>query len=204
MKFVLIGAGQRGMIYAKYAHEMGHTITAVAETDDVKREIAGNMFGIPAEYRFASGAELLALPKLGDAAIIATMIPARRPILFRDRLSILAEPISTSLESARVVCLSVVWKPSCITRIRAVRRCSRFYPSWSRLCRGKPILLGFVKWSGPRLLHLGVVPQEDEAFRFALEGTEHLDDAVVEHRGLEIEEEHELEVLPDDRIALEL
>ena len=32
MKFVLIGAGQRGMIYAKYAREMGHEIAAVAET----------------------------------------------------------------------------------------------------------------------------------------------------------------------------
>ena len=35
MKFVLIGAGQRGMIYAKYALEMGHEIAAVAETDEV-------------------------------------------------------------------------------------------------------------------------------------------------------------------------
>ena len=45
MKFVLIGAGQRGMIYAKYALEMGHEIAAVAETDEVKRQIAGDLFG---------------------------------------------------------------------------------------------------------------------------------------------------------------
>ena len=73
MKFVLIGAGQRGMIYAKYACEMGHEIAAVAETDEVKRRIAGDTFGIPAEYRFSDGETLLAQPKLGDAAIIATM-----------------------------------------------------------------------------------------------------------------------------------
>ena len=73
MKFVLIGAGQRGMIYAKYACEMGHEIAAVAETDEVKRRIAGETFGIPAEYRFSDGETLLAQPKLGDAAIIATM-----------------------------------------------------------------------------------------------------------------------------------
>ena len=73
MKFVLIGAGQRGMIYAKYALEMGHEIAAVAETDEVKRQIAGDLFGIPAERRFLNGKDLLALPKLGDAAIIATM-----------------------------------------------------------------------------------------------------------------------------------
>ena len=73
MKFVLIGAGQRGMIYARYAHEKGHEIAAVAEPDEVKRGIAGDAFGIPAEYRFATGKDLLAGPKLGDAAIIATM-----------------------------------------------------------------------------------------------------------------------------------
>ena len=73
MKFVLIGAGQRGMIYAGYAHEKGHEIAAVAEPDEVKRRIAGEAFGIPAEYRFATGKALLAGPKLGDAAIIATM-----------------------------------------------------------------------------------------------------------------------------------
>ncbi len=73
MKFVLIGAGQRGMIYAKYAAEKGHMIVAVAECDEVRRRIAGDTFGIPEEFRFASGKELLAGPKLGDAAIIATM-----------------------------------------------------------------------------------------------------------------------------------
>ena len=73
MKFVLIGAGQRGMIYAKYAYEKGHEIVAVAETDETKRRIAGESFGIPFACRFSSGAELLAQEKLGDAAIIATM-----------------------------------------------------------------------------------------------------------------------------------
>ena len=50
MKFVLIGAGQRGMIYAKYAAEKGHMIAAVAECDEVRRRIAGDTFGIPEEY----------------------------------------------------------------------------------------------------------------------------------------------------------
>ena len=73
MRFVLIGAGQRGMIYAKYAAEKGHTVAAVADLDPVKRKIAGDVFGIPEEYRFAGGKELLSQEKLGDAAIIATM-----------------------------------------------------------------------------------------------------------------------------------
>ena len=73
MRFVLIGAGQRGMIYAKYAREKGHEIAAVAEPDEVKRQIAGEAFGIPEQFRFHTGKELLEQPKLGDAAIIATM-----------------------------------------------------------------------------------------------------------------------------------
>ena len=73
MKFVLLGAGQRGMIYARYAHQKGHAIAAVAEVDPVKREIAGKEFGIPEASCFGDAAELLAQPKMGDAAIIATM-----------------------------------------------------------------------------------------------------------------------------------
>ena len=73
MKFVLIGAGQRGMIYAAFAHDKGHEIVAVAEVDDVKRRIAGEAFGIPEERRFRTGEELLSQPKMADAAIIATM-----------------------------------------------------------------------------------------------------------------------------------
>ena len=73
MKFVLIGAGQRGMIYASYARERGHEIVAVAERDPVRRAIAGDRFGIPETYRFGDGTDLLALPRLGEAAIIATM-----------------------------------------------------------------------------------------------------------------------------------
>ena len=73
MKFVLIGAGQRGMIYAKYARENGHEIAAVADPDETKRKIAGEAYGIPEAARFHTGKELLEQPRLGDAAIIATM-----------------------------------------------------------------------------------------------------------------------------------
>ena len=73
MKFVLIGAGQRGTIYATYARERGHEIAAMAERDPVRRRIVGDALGVPEDRRFAEGAELLALPRLGEAAIIATM-----------------------------------------------------------------------------------------------------------------------------------
>ena len=73
MKFVLIGAGQRGMVYARYAHQKGHEIAAVAEQDPGRREIAAKEFGIPEERRFETGAALLTEARMGEAAIIATM-----------------------------------------------------------------------------------------------------------------------------------
>lgn len=73
MKFVLIGAGQRGMVYAREIFARGHEIAAVAEQDRGRRETAAAAFGIPAELCFASSEPLWTLPKLGEAAIIATL-----------------------------------------------------------------------------------------------------------------------------------
>ena len=44
MRFVLIGAGQRGMIYARCVQERGHEIAAVAERDPQRREAARQAF----------------------------------------------------------------------------------------------------------------------------------------------------------------
>ena len=73
MKFVLIGAGQRGMVYARYAWQKGHEIVAVADLDPVKRESAGREFHIPEDRRFESAEALLGASCMGDAAIIASM-----------------------------------------------------------------------------------------------------------------------------------
>ena len=73
MNFVLLGAGQRGMLYARYIHEKGHAVVAVAEKDQVKLDIARQAFGVPQERCFADARALLDQPCMGDAAIIATM-----------------------------------------------------------------------------------------------------------------------------------
>ncbi|MDR0929776.1 MAG: Gfo/Idh/MocA family oxidoreductase [Oscillospiraceae bacterium] len=73
MQFILIGAGQRGMIYANYAHAQGHAITAVADIDAEKRQAAARAFGIPEGRCYDSAEALLAEERLADAAIIATM-----------------------------------------------------------------------------------------------------------------------------------
>lgn len=73
MNLILIGAGQRGMVYSRYAYQHGHRIVAVAEPDVPRREAARKTFHIPEELCFSSGAELLSRPAMADAAIIATM-----------------------------------------------------------------------------------------------------------------------------------
>ena len=73
MNLILIGAGSRGMVYSSYAHQQGHTIVAVAEPDEARRESARRLLHIPQESCFHTAEELLRLPRMADAAIIATM-----------------------------------------------------------------------------------------------------------------------------------
>lgn len=72
MKFVVVGAGQRGMIYATYAYEeKGMEIAAVVEIDEERRQIAVDKLNIPRAYDNLD--DMLAEGKIADAAILATM-----------------------------------------------------------------------------------------------------------------------------------
>ena len=73
MNLILIGAGQRGMIYAKEFARKGHRIVAAADLKPERRELARREFGIPSEMLFESAENLLSLEPLGTAAIIASM-----------------------------------------------------------------------------------------------------------------------------------
>lgn len=73
MKYVLIGAGSRGMIYGQWAREHGIEIAAVAELRSDRLKNAGEQLGVPYKMRFSDAAQLFALGKVADAAIIATL-----------------------------------------------------------------------------------------------------------------------------------
>lgn len=74
MKIALVGAGQRGMIYAEDAKSMhGIDVVAVAETNEERRNTAGDILSIPKEYRYRSAEEFLSLEKCADAVVLATM-----------------------------------------------------------------------------------------------------------------------------------
>ena len=73
MKYVLIGAGSRGMVYAEYAHEHGDEIVAIAEIRKERLANAASILETPAANCFTDTDDLFALGKVADACIIATM-----------------------------------------------------------------------------------------------------------------------------------
>ncbi len=73
MEYVIIGCGSRGMTYGLWAKEHGIQIAAIAECRPDRLQYAGEQLNVPENMRFSDAAQLLALDKIADAAIIATM-----------------------------------------------------------------------------------------------------------------------------------
>ena len=73
MKYIIIGAGSRGMTYGTWAHRHGIEIAAIAEIRPDRLEAAGKALNVPEAMRFTDTNDLFALGKIADAAIIATM-----------------------------------------------------------------------------------------------------------------------------------
>lgn len=73
MNYILIGAGNRGMIYGDWAVSHGIEIAAIAELRPDRLQDAGERLHVPEKMRFSDAKELLSLGKIADAAIIATM-----------------------------------------------------------------------------------------------------------------------------------
>ena len=74
-KLILIGAGMRGKTYTDMASGMDgkFEVTAVAEPIEERRNYIRKKHGIPDALCFSSWEPLLQMPRLADAAIIATM-----------------------------------------------------------------------------------------------------------------------------------
>ena len=73
MKCVLIGAGSRGMLYARWAKEHGVDTVAVAELRPDRLQYAGEVLGIARERLFSTAEDLFACGKLADTAIVASL-----------------------------------------------------------------------------------------------------------------------------------
>ena len=102
--FAVCGFGIRGMeAYSSYqkTHPDEMRITAVADPDPAKREIAQRVYGVPAAQCFSSAQELLAQPRLADVMIIATQdrqhVQQAIPAMEKGYHLLLEKPISPSL-----------------------------------------------------------------------------------------------------------
>jgi len=73
MKYIMIGAGSRGMIYGSWAREHGIEIAAIAEIRPDRLTEAAKKLNVPEQMCFTDTDCLFALGKIADAAIIATM-----------------------------------------------------------------------------------------------------------------------------------
>lgn len=74
MTLAVVGAGNRGRVYAGFAerHPDLARVVAVAEPRPFQRERLREVHQVPAERSFASWEELAALPRQADAVVIAT------------------------------------------------------------------------------------------------------------------------------------
>ncbi len=74
VKLAIIGAGQRGMIYAHYAYEKNRAeVVAVVDIDPEKRAAAAEKFGIAPEHVYSDVNDFYKEGKIADAVILATM-----------------------------------------------------------------------------------------------------------------------------------
>lgn len=74
ISFIVIGAGNRGAKYSRYAisNPDKMEIVGVAEPVKARRESMRDQFHIPEENCFSDWSEILSRPKMADAAIIST------------------------------------------------------------------------------------------------------------------------------------
>lgn len=100
---VIVGAGQRAMIYASYAEKYPERrrIVGVVEPDAKRRQLAASLYSIPAEQCFGSVHEMTAGPRLADAAINGTMdrlyVATTMPLLEAGYHVLLEKPIGISM-----------------------------------------------------------------------------------------------------------
>lgn len=98
----IVGAGHRAVLYASYAHLHPEElrIVAIAEPDDLRRNLSAEAHGIPPERRFRSAEDLAAAGRLADFAINGTMdtqhVPTSLPLLGAGYHLLLEKPFATN------------------------------------------------------------------------------------------------------------
>lgn len=106
---ILIGAGARGSIYARYALEKSDEfkIVGIAEPDEERRLLFAREHHLPPEALYDDWKKLLSLPRMADAALICTMDHLHtRPALKALELGyhiLLEKPMAPTEEECRLI-----------------------------------------------------------------------------------------------------
>ena len=133
MKYILIGAGSRGMTYGSLAGKNGDRIAAIAEIRPDRLKAAGEALDVPENMRFTDTADLFALGKIADAAIIATMDRDHyghvMQALHCGYDILLEKPISPSARE----CLEIESKANALGRKITVCHVLRYTAFWGKL-----------------------------------------------------------------------
>ena len=99
---IVVGAGNRGALYASYAQQRPDRLRIVGVVDphEQRRQAVAKTFGIKPQRCFPSVEELVAGPRVADAAINGTMdrhhVPTSLPLLAAGYDILLEKPFATS------------------------------------------------------------------------------------------------------------
>lgn len=134
--FAICGFGSRGCdAYAVYqqSHPEDMKLVAVADPRASQRQIAMEIYQVPAERCFISGEELLAQPKLADVLVISTQDKDHYkyaiPALEKGYHLLLEKPISPKLEE----CIAIREKAKECGRIVTVCHVLRYSPFYETI-----------------------------------------------------------------------
>ncbi|BEI92123.1 uncharacterized protein CcaverHIS019_0409430 [Cutaneotrichosporon cavernicola] len=74
ISIIVLGGGQRGVIYSKYCTQGGRaTIAAVADPRDGRRKLFARQFHVPQDKLFSDWREVAKLPKFADAVVVSVL-----------------------------------------------------------------------------------------------------------------------------------
>ncbi|OPH51878.1 oxidoreductase [Paenibacillus ferrarius] len=106
---IIVGAGHRSLLYASYASQYPDQlrIVGIVEPDPVRRQLTADKFGLTSECCFESVEQLVAGPRISEAAINGTMdhlhIQTTIPLLEAGYHVLLEKPIGTTEEEIYVL-----------------------------------------------------------------------------------------------------
>src|SRR5215211_3312536 len=74
ISLVIVGAGDRGQVYADLAASDPRVrIAAVADPDERRRNTLAERHAVPSTHRYSDWRDVIQQPRIADAAVIATL-----------------------------------------------------------------------------------------------------------------------------------